>query len=90
VEFNNHRKAFEVRTAGLRDMMLYKLTIEAQKRAKRSRLSKREMIRGLGTSPAQLYRLLDQTNYRKSIDHMLALLSVLDCYVELIVRVRAA
>ena len=28
---------------------------EVQKRAKRSRLSKREMIRRLGTSPAQLY-----------------------------------
>jgi len=74
----------------LRDILLYKLTIEVQKRAKRSRLSKREMIRRLGTSPAQLYRLLDQTNYRKSVDRMLALLSVLDCEVELIVRERAA
>ena len=44
------------------------------------------MIRRLGTSPAQLYRLLDQTNSRKSIDQMLALLRVLDCDVELVVR----
>jgi hypothetical protein len=76
--------------AYLRKMTLYKLTLEAQKRAERSRLSKREMIRRLGTSPAQLYRLLDQTNSRKSIDQMLALLRVLDCDVELVVRDRAA
>ena len=47
------------------------------------------MIRRLGTSPAQLYRLLDQTNYAKSVDQMLALLSVLDCEVELVVKHRA-
>jgi hypothetical protein len=76
--------------AYLRKVTLYKLTIEAQKRAERSRLSKREMIRRLGTSPAQLYRLLDQTNHRKSIDQMLALLRVLDCDVEFVVRDRAA
>jgi hypothetical protein len=76
--------------AYLRKMTLYKLTVEAQKRAERSRLSKREMIRRLGTSPAQLYRLLDQKNSRKSIDQMLALLRVLDCDVELVVRDRAA
>src|SRR6185437_2549280 len=51
----------------LRDALLYKLTIEAQKRIKKSPLSKREIIRRLGTSATQLYRLLDQTNYRKSI-----------------------
>ena len=76
--------------AYVRKMTLYKLTLEAQKRAERSRLSKREMIRRLGTSPAQLYRLLDQTNSRKSIDQMLALLRVLDCDVELVFRNRAA
>ena len=34
----------------LRDALLYKLTIEAQKRVKASALSKREIIRRLGTS----------------------------------------
>ena len=76
--------------AYLRDALLYGLTIEAQKRVKRSRLSKREIIRRLATSPAQLYRLLDQTNYRKSIDQMLSLLHVLDCEVKLLVRERRA
>ena len=76
--------------AHLRDMMLYKLTIEAQKRVKASALSKREMIRRLGTSATQFYRLLDQTNYRKSVDRLLVLLGVLDCDVDLIVRAKKA
>lgn len=66
--------------------MLYRLTIEAQKRAAVSPLSKREIMRRLGTSAAQLYRLLDQTNYRKSVDQVLALLQVLNCEVDLVVR----
>jgi hypothetical protein len=49
----------------LRDLLLYRLTLEAQKRLKASPLSKREIIRRLGTSAAQLYRLLDQTNYKQ-------------------------
>jgi hypothetical protein len=70
----------------LRDALLYRLTIEAQKRLQDSPLSKREIIRRLGTSAAQFYRLLDQTNYRKTIDQMLSLLHVLDCSVDLVVR----
>jgi hypothetical protein len=72
----------------MRDLMLYKLTLEAQKRVKASPLSKREIIRRLGTSATQFYRILDQTNYRKSIDQALQLLHVLDCEVELVVRDR--
>lgn len=74
----------------LRDLLLYRLTLEAQKRMDTTPLAKREIIRRLGTSPAQLYRLLDQTNYRKSIDQMLRLLQVLDCEVELVVRAKSA
>lgn len=74
----------------LRDMLLYRLTIEAQKRLQESPLSRREIIRRLGTSPAQFYRLVDATNYRKSMDKMLVLLHVLDCEVDLIVRDRSA
>jgi hypothetical protein len=72
----------------LRDLLLYKLTLEAQNRVRKSPLSRREIIRRLGTSAAQFYRLLDQTNYRKSIDQMLLLLQVLDCEFELIVKDR--
>jgi hypothetical protein len=74
----------------MRDFLLYKMTIEAQKRVEKSLLSKREIIRRLGTSAAQFYRLLDQTNYRKSLDQILALLHVLDCKVDFVVRARSA
>jgi predicted XRE-type DNA-binding protein len=74
----------------MRDALLYKLTIEAQKRVEASALSKREIIRRLRTSATQFYRLLDQTNSRKSIDQLLSLLHVLDCDIELLVRTKAA
>jgi hypothetical protein len=74
----------------LRDALLYNLTIEAQKRVKASALSRRELIRRLGTSAAQFYRLLDQTNYRKSVDQLLSLLQILDCDVRLVVRPKTA
>ena len=74
----------------LRDLLLYKLTIEAQKRVEESALSKREIIRRLGTSATQFYRILDQTNYRKSVDQVLNLLHVLDCDVDLVVRAKSA
>ena len=46
--------------------------------------------RRLGTSPAQFYRVLDTTNYRKSVDKRLALLQVLGCEVDFIVRDKSA
>jgi len=70
----------------MRDLLLYKLTLEVQKRLGRSSLSRREIIRRLGTSAAQFYRLLDQTNYRKSLDQLISLLRILDCEVELVVK----
>jgi len=74
----------------LRDLLLYRLTLEAQRRVDASPLSKREIIRRLGTSPAQFYRLLDQTNYRKSVDQLVRLLRVLECDVDLVVRAKTA
>jgi len=74
----------------LRDLLLYRLTLEAQKRVAKSPLSKREIVRRLGTSAAQLYRLLDQTNYRKSVDQLLASLQVLNRDVDLVVRTKTA
>jgi hypothetical protein len=66
------------------------LTLEPQKRIAESPLSKREIMRWPGTSAAQLYRLLDQTNCRKSVDQVVALLHVLNCEVDLVVRTRTA
>jgi hypothetical protein len=76
--------------AYLRDQLLYRLTLEAQRRVERSGLSKRELSRRLSTSPAQLYRLLDPTNYRKSVDKMVELLQALDCDVDFVIRAKSA
>ena len=70
----------------LRDLLLYKLTVTAQERVKQSSFSKRELIRRMKTSPTQFYRLLDQTNYQKTIDQLMKLLHVLDCEVDLVVK----
>jgi len=72
--------------AYMRDLILYKLTLEARRRVEEYPMSKRQIIGRLGTSPTQFYRLLDTSNNRKSIDRMLELLHVLDCEVELVVK----
>ena len=72
------------------DLLLYKLTVEAQKRLDRSGIGIRQLARRLKTSPSQLYRLLDTTNYRKSVRQLLSLLHALDCEVDLVVRDREA
>jgi hypothetical protein len=68
------------------DLILYKLTLEAQKRVDESKISRNELTRRLQTSPSQFARLLDQTNYRKSFRQIVALLALLDCQVEVEVR----
>lgn len=73
----------------LREQVLYALTLEARCRLADSGLARREVIRRLRTSPAQLYRLLDPTRTRKSVDQLLRLLSVLDCAVTVAVHGRA-
>jgi hypothetical protein len=55
---------------------LYQLTLEAKRRMSSSGLSARTVAEKLGTSPAQLYRLLDPTNYNKSARQLLALLAI--------------
>lgn len=67
----------------MRELLLYKLTLDAQRCVKESGLSKREIIRKLGTSPAQLYRLLDTANTKKSVDKLLLLFAALDCEVDI-------
>ena len=70
----------------MRNLMLYKLTIETKKLVENSELSKRELIRRLGTSPAQFYRILDEENYHKSMDQVFGLLAVLDCRVDFLIE----
>jgi len=69
----------------LRDLLIYKLTVEAKKRDEESGLSRRELARRLNTSVPQLYRLLDTTNKRKSMNQLVSLLQVLGCSVDLVV-----
>lgn len=74
----------------LAELVIHKLTVEAQRRVDRSGLSRRELARRLGTSVAQLYRLLDPANTKKGLAQLLALLHVLDCEVRFVVTPRTA
>jgi hypothetical protein len=75
--------------AYLRDILLHRLTVEAQRRVAESPLSQREIMRRIGTSPSQFYRLLDTTNTSKSVDGLVILLAALDCTVDFTVHSRA-
>ena len=70
----------------LNELLLYELTMKTREAVAESRLSKREMIRRLGTSPSQFYRLLDPTYYGKSVGQMAALLHILGRELEFEVR----
>ena len=70
----------------VRDVTLYNLTVKVVDLLQHSKLPKRELARKLKTSPAQVYRLLDPTNYRKTTDQMVRLLACLDYTVDVRVR----
>lgn len=70
------------------DLALYRLTQEARSRLDSSGLSVREVARSLGTSPAQLYRLLDPRNNTKSLRQLMSLLYLLGCDVDVEVKTR--
>lgn len=74
----------------LADLLLYRLTLEAARRIETSRLSRRQVARQLHTSVPQLYRLLDPANSGKSMKQLVALLHVLGCEVDVVVRQRNA
>ena len=70
------------------DLTLYRLTQDARTHFENSGLSTREVARSLGTSPTQLYRLLDPTNYAKSVRQLMALLYLLGCDIDVEVKER--
>jgi len=74
----------------LADLLTYKLSLEALERIEHSELSRRQVAKRLKTSVPQLYRLLDPTNTRKSMRQLVALLHILNCDVDLVVKKRAA
>ena len=73
----------------LKSLLLHRLTIEAQRAVEGSDVSKRELIRRLGTSASQFYRLLDPTNSTKSLGQMLALLHLVGRDVEVVITSKA-
>ena len=74
----------------LADLLLYRLTVEAIRRIEESQLSRRQIARQLHTSVPQLYRLLDPANSGKSMKQLVALLHLLGCDVDVVVRKRKA
>jgi hypothetical protein len=72
----------------LADLLIYKLSVEAQIRVKDSELSRRQIAKQLKTSVPQLYRLLDPSNTNKSMSQLVALLHILNCDVDLVVKKR--
>ena len=72
----------------LRGKVLYTLTIEALERIQQCPLSQRQILKRLRTSASQLDRLLDASNFYKSINGVLDLLEVLGCDVDITVRAR--
>ena len=68
------------------DLLVYKLTLEAQKRVESCGLSRRQLAKRIRTSVPQLYRLLDPANTRKSMKQLIGLLHVLNCDVELVIN----
>lgn len=73
----------------LRNLLIYQLTVEARRHVEHSRLSRRELARRLKTSLPQLYRLLDPTNTRKSINQLISLLQILDCDIHFHIATKA-
>lgn len=70
----------------LQELLLHRLAVEARKGLEESGLSKRQVARQLGTSPSQLYRLLEPANRGHAIGQILALLHLVGKEVELVVR----
>ena len=67
------------------DLLMYKLSLAAKQGMEQSGLPAREVAAALDTSPAQLYRLLDPTNYTKSFRQLVQLLGILGRDVDVLV-----
>jgi hypothetical protein len=74
--------------AYMAELTMYRLSQAARAKFEASDLSAREVARWLGTSPAQLYRLLDPANYSKSLRQLFSLLYLLGCEVDIEVKDR--
>ena len=64
------------------ELLMYKLSLAAKQRMSESSEPVRDVAAALGTSAAQIYRLIDPTNYSKSFNQLVQLLDFLDCDVD--------
>ena len=74
----------------LQSLILHRLTVEARAAMAEGKLKVRAAARRLGTSPTQIYRLLDADRPSKSLGQLLAILSMVDREVDIIVRRRGS
>jgi hypothetical protein len=70
--------------------LAHELSLEASRRWEECGLSVREVARRLGTSPSQIYRLLDPAVQDKGLGKLMGLLHVLGAKVDVTVRDRPA
>ena len=84
----DHVLEFNEEPEYMADLLLYKLSLEARKRIDDTALSRRQIARQLHTSVPQLYRLLDPANTQKSMKQLVALLHIMGCDVDLVIRQR--
>ena len=85
VVLSDHILRYNRDPAYLVDEMLYELSCAAKSRLERSPIGIRALSRRLETSPAQIYRLVDPTNYGKTLDQMVRLLAALEVEVQLLI-----
>ena len=78
-------RAFNRDPEMIQQLIMHRLTVSVREAIKASSLGRQQMARYLGTSPAQLYRLLDPDNAGKSIGQMISLLNMLGKEVDLLV-----
>ena len=62
----------------VKEQTLYEVTKQIHEFIKKSKVSKRELARRLGTSLSQLARLLDTTNYKKELSRLIELAAMLN------------
>ena len=74
----------------LAELLIYKLSLQAQQCIADSALSRRQIAARLKTSVPQLYRLLDPGNTKKSMKQLIALLHILNCNVDFVITKNAA
>jgi len=63
-------------------VLMHQLSVEAQRRLKTTKLSRRTLARLLRTSPAQIYRLADPAYTKKNLNKLVNLLQVLGAKVD--------